>query len=161
VAERELYKKLRTGYRTVVGTDGPSTSFAAVDITREGFEWALRNACLSHYVPGVHADRDAWRAQLREVPARVQWDPERDLWLQPLPYRSLQLGLSGVAAGHYADEWIVAITDVTALARRIHALMREDRYEDARRLLPPESVYPVPAGMLDHLGAASDASACH
>jgi hypothetical protein len=47
----------------------------------------------------------------------VQWDPERDLHLQPLPHRSLQLGLACEAARLYADEWIVSITDVTHLHR--------------------------------------------
>ena len=45
----------------------------------------------------------------------MQWDPERDLRLQALPYRSLQLGLAGEASRRYADEWTVAITDVTPL----------------------------------------------
>ncbi|MFF0286516.1 DUF4291 family protein [Streptomyces sp. NPDC005262] len=34
-----------------------------------------------------------------------QGEPERDLHLRPLTYRSFQLGLSGKAVGRYADEW--------------------------------------------------------
>lgn len=54
-----------------------------------------------------------WQRQLKHAPARVQWDPERDLRLRPLPYRALQLGLSGEAVRRYADEWTVSIRDVT------------------------------------------------
>ncbi|MEU9317173.1 DUF4291 domain-containing protein [Streptomyces sp. NPDC048295] len=118
----------------------------AVEITREGFDWALENAELSHYVRGVHPDRTTWQRNLRHAPARVQWDPERDLHLNRLPHRSLQLGLSGEASRRYADEWTVSIRDVTPLARRIHRLVREGRLDEAAALLPHESPYP-PGGV--------------
>lgn len=112
-------------YRCGWGTKAGQETVLAVEITRDGFEWALRHACLSSYVRGVHPDQAAWQRQLKRAPARVQWDPERDLHLRPLPYRSLQLGLSGEAAQRYADEWTVAIRDVTPLAHEIHVLVRE------------------------------------
>jgi hypothetical protein len=68
----------------------------------------------------------------------VQWDPERDLHLAPLPHRSLQLGLAGEAAARYADEWIVGIEDVTPLATEIHGLVRAGQPESAAGLLPEE-----------------------
>lgn len=83
--------------------------------------------------------------------ARVQWDPERDLHLQALPYRSLQLGLSGEAVGHYADDWTVRITDVTPLAREIHTLVRSGDLDSAARLLPPERPYPAAGELPAHL----------
>lgn len=91
-------------YRCGWGRKEGQETVLAVEISREGFVWALRNACLSHYVRGLHADQTDWKRQLRQAPTRVQWDPERDLQLQPLPYRSLQLGLSGEAVQRYADE---------------------------------------------------------
>ncbi|MYR61277.1 DUF4291 family protein, partial [Streptomyces sp. SID625] len=74
------------------GTKEGQENVLAVEITRDGFEWALRHACLSHYERGLHAEHAEWKRQLKRAPARVQWDPERGLRLQPLPYRSLQLG---------------------------------------------------------------------
>ncbi|WP_018351763.1 DUF4291 domain-containing protein [Longispora albida] len=115
----------------------------AVEITRAGFEWALANACLSHYDPDVHASRAAWAQQLKTSPVRVQWDPERDLHLRPLPCRSLQVGLGGEAAGRYADEWIVGLTDVTGLATEIHDLVRAGDTDRATALLPAERVYEI------------------
>ncbi len=100
-------------YRCGWGTKENQEAVLAVEITRAGFEWALRNACLSHHVPELHGEIAHWKRQLREAPARVQWDPERDLHHQPLPHRSLQLGLCGEATRRYADEWIVGIEDVT------------------------------------------------
>jgi hypothetical protein len=138
-------------YRCGWGTKEGQETVLAVEISRDGFAWALRNACLSHYSPGLHADRADWRRRLRRSPARVQWDPERDLRLRPLPYRSLQLGLSGEAVERYADEWIVSLTDVTPLAHEIHALVRADDLASAAELLPRERPYPTEAGLLDQL----------
>ncbi|MEU9732356.1 DUF4291 domain-containing protein [Streptomyces sp. NPDC048002] len=123
----------------------------AVVIDRAGFEWALGNACLSSYVPGLHANWPGWQRQLRRAPARVQWDPERDLRLRPLPYRSLQLGLCGEAVRRYADEWIVSIRDVTPLAHEVHALVGRGDLESAALLLPREDPYPAPEKTLAQL----------
>ncbi|MGV9554235.1 DUF4291 domain-containing protein [Streptomyces sp. NPDC003522] len=138
-------------YRCGWGTKAGQETVLAVEISREGFEWALRHACLSSHVRGVHADRAAWQRQLRRAPTRVQWDPERDLHLRPLPYRSLQLGLTGEAARRYADEWTVAVRDVTPLAREIHSLVRGGDVESAARLLPGERPYVPGEGSLAHL----------
>jgi hypothetical protein len=132
-----LWMMYRCGWATKPGQE----TVLAIEITRDGFEWALRNACLSRYVRGLHLDRSAWQRQLKRAPARIQWDPERDLRLQPLPYRSLQLGLSGEAVRRYADEWTVSITDVTPLAREIHDLVSAEDLDSAARLLPPEREY--------------------
>ncbi|MFD4539295.1 DUF4291 domain-containing protein [Streptomyces bauhiniae] len=140
-------------YRCGWGTKEGQETVLAVDLTRAGFEWALRNTCLSHHVPGLHGTPADFKRALREAPARVQWDPERDLHLDPLPHRSLQLGLTGEAAARYADEWIVGIRDVTPLAREIHGAVRAGRMAEANALLPAESPYPVPEGLLTHLGA--------
>lgn len=126
-------------YRCGWGAKEGQETVLAVEITRDGFAWALENAELSHYARGVHPDRADWRRSLRRAPARVQWDPERDLHLNPLPYRSLQLGLSGEAAGRYADEWIVAVRDVTPLAHEIHGLLRAGEQDRAAGLLPEET----------------------
>ncbi|POX47634.1 DUF4291 domain-containing protein [Streptomyces sp. Ru71] len=138
-------------YRCGWGTKENQETVLAVEITREGFEWALRNACLSHHVPELHGDRASWKRQLAQAPARVQWDPERDAHFTALPHRSLQLGLSGEAAARYADEWIVGIEDVTPLAAEIHALVRAGELDAATGKLPVERPYPVQGDLLAHL----------
>ena len=138
-------------YRCGWGTKAGQETVLAVEITRDGFEWALRHACLSSCVSGVHPDRAAWQRQLKRAPARVQWDPERDLRLRPLPHRALQLGLSGEAVRRYADEWTVAIRDVTPLAHEIRALVSGGDPESAARLLPRERPYPLGDELLAHL----------
>jgi hypothetical protein len=138
-------------YRSGWGLKEGQETVLAVEITREGFEWALSNACLAGYLGALHGDRAAWKRELKRAPSRVQWDPERDLRLQPLPHRSLQLGLAKEAARRYADEWTVGIADVTPLARSVHALVRDGDLEGARRLLPDERPYPAADELLAHL----------
>ncbi|MDG4861526.1 DUF4291 domain-containing protein [Streptomyces sp. T-3] len=140
-------------YRCGWGTKEGQQTVLAVEISRKGFDWALRNSCLSHYVRGLHPDRASWQRELRRSPARVQWDPERDLRLNPLGHRSLQLGLSGEAARRYADEWVVSLTDVTERARAVHELVRQGQLDDAAALLPDERPYPVTDELLSHLRA--------
>ncbi|TXS57681.1 DUF4291 domain-containing protein [Streptomyces sp. t39] len=144
-----LWMMYRCGWAAKPGQE----TVLAVEIRRDGFDWALRHACLSHYRRGLHTDRAEWRRELRQSPARVQWDPERDLSLAPLPYRSLQLGLAGEAARRYADEWTVSITDVTGLAREIHGLVRVGEMDAAARLLPRERPYPADPELLGRLVA--------
>ncbi|MFJ9342734.1 DUF4291 domain-containing protein [Streptomyces sp. NPDC101733] len=138
-------------YRCGWAAKADQETVLAVEITRAGFDRALAGACLSHYVRGVHADHAAWKDALAASAARVQWDPERDLHLNPLAHRSLQLGLSGPLSRAYADEWTVSVRDVTPLAREVHALVRAGEDTAARALLPVETPYPT--GPLPHLGA--------
>lgn len=113
----------------------------AIRIRRDGFTWALANSALSSYEPGVHPDRATWRTSLR-APVRIQWDPERDLHLRPLPHRAIQVGLSGAAVHRYVDEWIVGIDDVTGLCHEIHRLAAAADHTAATALLPVERPYP-------------------
>ncbi|MBM2619789.1 DUF4291 domain-containing protein [Actinoplanes sp. LDG1-06] len=143
-----LWMMYRCGWATKPGQE----RVLAVSIRRDGFEWALARACLSHYVPDLHGDRRTWAAAAKATPVRVQWDPERSVRLQPLPYRSLQLGLSGAAADKYVDEWIVGITEVTGLATDAHRHLLAGDEEAARALLPVERPYPTPPGVGETIG---------
>lgn len=132
-----LWMMYRCGWATKPGQE----RVLAVEITRDGFEWALERACLSHYEPDLHTDRAAWARELKGSSVRVQWDPERDRDLRPLPYRSLQVGLSREAVDRYVDDWTVSITDITAR-------VRERRDEQER-----ERVYPLPGHVARAVGS--------
>ncbi|MFD7948588.1 DUF4291 domain-containing protein [Streptomyces sp. NPDC059744] len=138
-------------YRSGWATKGGQETILAIEISRQGFEWALRHACLSHYERGLHADRAAWKRQLKRAPARVQWDPERDLHMQPLPYRWGQGGRPGLAGSRDGYGWGVGLGDVTPLAQKVHALVRDDDLAAAGRLQPQELPYPVEDSLLAHL----------
>ena len=111
----------------------------AIDMSREGFEWALAHSCPSHPEPSMsHQD---WTNLKNASPVRVQWDPERDLHLQPLSYRAIQIGLSGEAVPLFVNQWIKRITDITDLSNAIHRLVKDDKLDQAQALLPVERPY--------------------
>jgi hypothetical protein len=125
----------------------------AIEITRDGFEWALAHSCLSHYEPGTHDSPQAWAAMRDAFPVRVQWDPDRSLAGERLARRAIQIGLSGEAAHRYCDEWIRSIADITSTVRKAGSLVRAGRIADAARLLPAERTYPLSPALARQVGA--------
>ena len=111
----------------------------AIDLSREGFEWALAHSCPSHPDPAMSAEE--WKRHKDATPVRIQWDPERDLHFHPLDHRAIQIGLSGAAVPLYADRWVQRIEDITPLAHRLHALIEAGQLDEARTLLPVERPY--------------------
>ena len=111
----------RSGYATKTGQE----VVLGIDISREGFDWALEHAVLTRFNPRAHATRDEWRQLLGQKPVRVQWDPERDCYMNIVKgVRTIQIGLKGEASKRYVNEWVVRIEDVTDNARRIFADIR-------------------------------------
>lgn len=89
--------------------------------------------------------REEWLRIKESAPVRVQWDPERDLSLQPLTHRAIQIGLSKQAVDLYVHEWIQRIIDVTQLAYSVHSLVLQGDFESAHALLPIERPYRIDA----------------
>lgn len=137
--------------------DAGQARILAIDISREGFEWALANACIAHFEHPTFSSHDEWQARIAATNIRIQWDPERNFHGQPINgVRSLQLGLRGDAVQRYVNEWTVAIHDVTELAQTMKALVDKRDLAAATELLPKETPYSVPetlhqvAGLLRH-----------
>ncbi len=150
-----LWMMYRCGWATKPGQE----RVLSIDITRDGFEWALARACLSHYDRDMHRDKATWSRQLKTSPVRVQWDPERSLELKALPYRSLQVGLSGEAVHRYVDDWVVAITDITPRVHLVRDLLRSGDDQAAAAQLPVEHAYPLPAQIATGLNASPNVTA--
>ena len=109
-------------YRSGYASKPDQECVLAIDITREGFEWALRHAALSSYKPAFHNSYEEWQRQVEAKPVRVQWDPERDWRLQPIDgMRAIQIGLSGEAVERYVNEWTIQLEDKTQLAHMVAA----------------------------------------
>jgi len=119
--------------------DAGQARILAIDISREGFEWALAHSCPSH--PDESMNQEEWQRVKENAPVRIQWDPERDLLLRPQPHRAIQIGLSEQAVDLYVREWVQRITDVTPLAHSIHAFVTQGNFESAGALLPVEQPY--------------------
>lgn len=111
----------------------------AIDISREGFQWALAHSCPSHPDPSM--SKEDWAKLKVASPVRIQWDPERNLHLQPLPYRAIQIGLSGEAISLYVNQWIRKITDITDVAHAINVSVKNSELDQAQARLPVERPY--------------------
>lgn len=122
----------------------------AIDISRDGFRWVLEHACLSHPQDGT--SHEEWRKRLDASPVRIQWDPERDLYHNPLGHRSIQIGISGVGVSHYVNEWTQTVEDVTELAHAIKSRLDAGDEAAARDMLPLERPYPLDDALARSIG---------
>ncbi|MEO7000875.1 MAG: DUF4291 domain-containing protein [Ktedonobacterales bacterium] len=124
----------------------------AVRISRTGWEEALSHAVLTSFAPGVYADRDEWQRQVEQARVLVQWDPERGLRGEGLPYDSIQVGISRHLIERYVNEWIQEIRDITPLVRSLATQIAAGEAQRARQKLPNERLYPVPDTIARRLG---------
>ncbi|WP_162032343.1 DUF4291 family protein [Chryseobacterium potabilaquae] len=81
---------------------------------------------------------------LKNSPVRIQWDPEKNIFLEPLNYRSIQIGLSNIAVENYTKDWIISIDNITEYCKEIHQLIKRNKINQAKDLLPHEQSYPLP-----------------
>jgi hypothetical protein len=109
----------------------------AVRITRDGWEQALSQAVLTTADP----------AAVAQAAVHVQWDPERSPRGAALNHYSIQVGIGRHLIRTFTDDWTVSLTDLTAQVHKAAALIQTGRAADARRLFPPERVYPLPRAL--------------
>lgn len=131
-------------YRCGWGTKENQEHILAIDIKRDAFDFIVQNAIISTYNDDMGISRTEWKELIKRSDIRCQWDPERDLFGNPLGYRSIQLGLRGDAVKRYVDEWIVNITDITDYVKELKE--KKDTGIDISLLLPMEQIYTVNMG---------------
>jgi hypothetical protein len=115
-------------YRCGWATKSNQEHVLAIRITRAGFDWALENACLSHFDARFHASEAAWKEELQHI------------HLNKLDYRAIQMGLSGSAAQKYVAEWIVEVTDITDFCKKVYQTSLHEPAA-AQALIPVEVPY--------------------
>lgn len=128
-------------YRCGWGTKENQEHILAIDMKRDAFDFLVQNAILSTYNDDMGIGYAEWKEQIKKSDVRCQWDPERDIFGNPLEYRSIQLGLRGDAVKKYVNEWIVNITDITDYVKELNEKRRNG--EDISLLLPKEQIYTV------------------
>lgn len=128
-------------YRCGWGTKENQEHILAIDIKREAFDYIVQNAVISTYDDNIGISHEEWKEQIKTSEIRCQWDPERDLFGNPLEYRSIQLGLRGTAVQKYVNDWIVSIEDITEYVKKLRE--QKSRGMDINSLLPTERIYNV------------------
>jgi hypothetical protein len=143
-------------YRSGWGRKAGQEVVLGIDIVREGFDWALAHSSVSHFDVSIHSSVVEWRAILEASPVRIQWDPERTLRLESLPWRTIQVGLGGESVDAYVDYWIARIEDLTPLVAEIASLVTAGDLVGADALRPIERPYPLPKEIADRIGCSPD-----
>ncbi|KAN0096675.1 protein of unknown function (DUF4291) domain containing protein [Hyaloscypha variabilis] len=108
----------RSGYSF---KDAKQSHILALKMTHSAFLKLLNEAVVCHGQTLTSEDR--------KKDVRVQWDPERSPALEVLPYRSIQIGISGAMARWWVEEGIVGIEDVTERARGLWEFVEGEKGE--------------------------------
>ncbi len=122
---------------------GGQQRILAVRLRRSGWDKALALGVLTSPESAVFRTGQEWEEQFRQAVVHVQWDPERSLRGNGLPYFSIQVGLSRHIIREFAEQWVIALEDLTPRVRKIYQLLRSGQSSKAQKLLPPEKIYPV------------------
>jgi Domain of unknown function (DUF4291) len=140
--------------------DGRQERILALKMRHDDFIGLLRMAVLTHGHGHQSAGRegsgrDEQRAaegttEEKTSDVKVQWDPERTVRLEKLPYRSIQIGVPGAVSEKWVSEWIASIEDFTDKARELKRVLDEQPgTTDAQLvelgLVPDEREFVVPA----------------
>jgi len=126
-------------YRCGWGQKENQEHILAIDIKRTGFDHAVRSAVVSSFSESLGIPKEEWQLRVKQSDVRVQWDPEKDVYGNDLPFRSVQIGLRGNALYQYVHDWIVNVTDITEYVHELYS--RREKKEDIRHLLPHEELY--------------------
>jgi len=134
------------------GTKSNQTVILGIKIKRSAWETALGMGVLTHPDKAVYANGSTWEKQFKAAKVHIQWDPERTFRGGKLQERSIQVGISRFLIEEYNSEWITEIVDFTPLTKKINRLRQLGKYKEAKRLLPKEHVYPLPAAIGEKIG---------
>lgn len=126
----------------------------AIKMKHEHFLGLLEKGILSNHAPS--GDASIAKGDEQKANVRIQWDPERTAKLEVLPYRSIQIGISGVLSTQWVAEWMESIEDVTDTAKELKKVLDEDPDISmetllARGLIPHEEPYTVPDHIIQRL----------
>jgi hypothetical protein len=129
-------------YRSGWGTKPGQEVTLAIRIRRAGFDQFLRETVHASFVADIYSDQAAWADAVARSSVRLQWDPDHDPSGERMERRAIQLGLRGEALERYAQQWLIAIDDISEFVaeQRQHA-----QAHSSYGLLqtPSEAVYPV------------------
>ncbi|MHB8065640.1 MAG: DUF4291 domain-containing protein [Ruminiclostridium sp.] len=146
-----LWMMYRAGWATKEGQE----RILAIDIKRTGFNIILENVVLSAFKAEIYGQYENWKTQLENSQVRCQWDPDRDIFGNPLDRRAIQLGLKGSMVNNYVTDWIVKINDITDTVIEIRESIKSKTFE--KSMLPIEHEYPLDERTEKILGIAADA----
>ena len=130
-----LWMMYRSGWATKEGQE----RILAIDLKREGFDEIVKKSVISAFRESGETSIDDWREKLQNSEVRCQWDPDRDIYGNPIGRRAIQLGIKGEMVKKYVNDWIVNITDITEEVIKIRTSIEEQEFSES--VLPLEKIY--------------------
>jgi len=130
-----LWMMYRSGWATKKGQE----RILAIDIKRDNFDKILSNAVFTFFNKDIYDTNEKWKVILKNAEVRCQWDPDRDIYGNPIDKRTIQLGLSGKMLKKYKEEWTVKISDITDTVVQIREAILAKKFE--KSMLPIEREY--------------------
>ena len=130
-----LWMMYRSGWASKQGQE----RILAIDLKREGFDEIVRNAVLSSFREVSDLSKEEWKEKLENSEVRCQWDPDRDIYGNPIGKRAIQLGIKGETVRKYINDWIVNITDVTDKVAEMRNSIQNGTFSEF--VLPQERKY--------------------
>lgn len=128
-------------YRSGWGTKEGQERVLAIDLSVEGFHEIFQEVVLSTYNEKLYQTKENWQEKGKSASVRCQWDPDKDIYLQPMERKAIQLGLRGEIVTKYVQEWTKAITDITPYVHETKRLL--DMGEMENITLPTETEFPL------------------
>ena len=126
-------------YRCGWATKENQERVLAIDISIESFREILGNVVLSSFDEKVYKTYENWKTQLDKSKVRCQWDPDKDLYMNPMTQRAIQIGMKDEIVEKYVNEWIKSITDITEYVHQTKKLIDTDMID--KIVLPDEKVF--------------------
>ena len=130
-----LWMMYRSGWATKQGQE----RILAIDLKREGFDEIVKNAVLSSFREVSDLSKEEWKEKLENSEVRCQWDPDRDIYGNPIGRRAIQLGIKGKTVKKYINDWIVNITDITDKVIEMRNSIQNGTFSEV--MLPKEKKY--------------------
>ena len=130
-----LWMMYRSGWASKQGQE----RILAIDLKREGFDEIVRNSVFSSFREVSDLSKEEWKEKLENSEVRCQWDPDRDIYGNPIGRRAIQLGIKGETVRKYVNEWIVNITDITDKVIKMRNSIQNRTFSES--VLPQEKKY--------------------
>jgi hypothetical protein len=122
-------------YRSGWGTKPNQEIILAIRLKRSAFDFILKNAVHTAFVPEIYKTYDAWKHASTHSDIHLQWDPDHNPTGQKVERRAIQLGLRGNILKKYAKEWIIDIENISNFVQTQNIMSKE-------LLTPQEHIYP-------------------
>ncbi|MGC6768840.1 DUF4291 domain-containing protein [Enterococcus sp. LJL128] len=132
-----LWMMYRSGWASKEGQE----RVLAIDITIDGFRELLKHVVLSTYDEQLYPSYESWQKKVKSSEVRCQWDPDKDLHLEKMERKAIQLGLRGKMVEKYVRHWTTNITDIT---EEVHQMKNQiDAGSFDMTALPKENEFPL------------------